>query len=59
MVWVVYVCCEGGAGYIWWPWWIWGVCKLLVGCVCAMRKVQATCGVHGVRVDYLWAVYVL
>ena len=43
--------CEGGAGYMWWPW---GVCGLLMGCVCAVRKVRPVCGDHGghgVRVE--------
>ena len=53
------MCCEGGAGCMWWPW---GACGLPMGCVCVVREVWATCGGHGdngVRVDYLWVVCVL
>ena len=40
-------------------WWPWGACGLPIGCVCVMREVQATCGGHEVRVDYLWVLCVL
>ena len=40
-------------------WLPWGACGLPMGCVCVVRELWVACGGHGVRVDYLWVVYVL
>ena len=47
-VWTTYglcVYCEGGTGYMWWPW---SACGLPMGYVCAVREVRVVCGGHGV-----------
>ena len=60
VAWVSYGLCEcmkGRCGlHVVWPW---GVCRLPMVYVCVMREVRATCGGHGVRVDYLLVVCVL
>ena len=49
----LYVCCEGGAGCMWWPW---GECGLPMGYVCAMREVRTACGSH-VAMECVWTTY--